>query len=58
MLSPYVRNAWYVAGWSHELEAGTPFPVSILDEPIVIYRAESGRLVALEDRCIHRLAPL
>jgi len=58
MLSPYVRNAWYVAAWSHELEAGTPFPVSILDEPIVIYRAGSGRLVALEDRCVHRLAPL
>lgn len=58
MLSPYVRNAWYVAGWSHELEAGKPFPASILDEPIVIYRAESGRLVALEDRCVHRLAPL
>jgi vanillate O-demethylase monooxygenase subunit len=58
MLSPYVRNAWYVAGWSHELEAGKPFPASILDEPIVIYRGESGRLVALEDRCVHRLAPL
>ena len=58
MLSPYVRSAWYVAGWSHELEAGKPFPASILDEPIVIYRAASGRLVALEDRCVHRLAPL
>jgi phenylpropionate dioxygenase-like ring-hydroxylating dioxygenase large terminal subunit len=57
-MTAYVRNAWYVAGWSHELEAGTPFPVSILDEPIVVYRAESGRLVALEDRCVHRLAPL
>jgi phenylpropionate dioxygenase-like ring-hydroxylating dioxygenase large terminal subunit len=54
----YVRNAWYVAGWSHELEAGKPFPAFILDEPIVIYRSESGRLVALEDRCVHRLAPL
>lgn len=58
MLSPYVRNAWYVAAWSHELEAGTPFPAAILDQPIVIYRAETGRLVALEDRCVHRLAPL
>jgi vanillate O-demethylase monooxygenase subunit len=40
------------------LEAGKPFPASILDEPIAIYRAESGSLVALEDRCVHRLAPL
>ena len=57
-MTAYVRNAWYVAAWSHELEAGTPFPASILDQPIVIYRAESGRLVALEDRCVHRLAPI
>jgi vanillate O-demethylase monooxygenase subunit len=58
MQTPYVRNAWYVAAWSHEIEAAKPFAVSILDEPIVIYRSESGRLVALEDRCVHRLAPL
>jgi vanillate O-demethylase monooxygenase subunit len=58
MLSPYVRNAWYVAGWSMELEAAKPFAVSILDEPVVLYRTGSGRLVALEDRCVHRLAPL
>nr|WP_166180098.1 aromatic ring-hydroxylating dioxygenase subunit alpha [Altererythrobacter segetis] len=57
-MTAYVRNAWYVAAWSHELEAGKPFPASILDEPIVIYRGESGRMVALEDRCVHRLAPL
>jgi vanillate O-demethylase monooxygenase subunit len=57
-MTAHVRNAWYVAAWSHELEAGKPFPASILDEPIVIYRGESGRLVALEDRCVHRLAPL
>ena len=46
------------AAWSHELEAAKPFAVSILDEPIALYRSESGRLVALEDRCVHRLAPL
>jgi vanillate O-demethylase monooxygenase subunit len=57
-MTAYVRNAWYVAAWSHEIEAGTPFPVSILDEPIVVYRGTSGRMVALEDRCVHRLAPL
>lgn len=57
-MAAYVRNAWYVAGWSHELEAAKPFAVSILDEPIAIYRGESGRLTALEDRCVHRLAPL
>lgn len=57
-MTAYVRNAWYVAAWSHEMEAGKPIPASILDEPIVLYRSESGRMVALEDRCVHRLAPL
>ena len=54
----YVRNAWYVAAWSHELEQQKPFAITILGEPIVVYRGESSRLVALEDRCVHRLAPL
>lgn len=54
----YVRNAWYVVAWSHELEPCKPLALTILGEPITLYRGESGRLVALEDRCVHRLAPL
>jgi len=55
---PYVRNAWYVAGWEQDLEPQRPMAMRILNEPIVIYRGETGRIVALEDRCVHRLAPL
>jgi len=54
----YVRNAWYVASWSQDLAPAKPFAITVLGEPIVIYRTDSGRLVALEDRCVHRLAPL
>jgi vanillate O-demethylase monooxygenase subunit len=54
----YVRNCWYVAGWVQELEPQKPMSIDILSEPIVIYRGDSGRLVAMEDRCVHRLAPL
>jgi phenylpropionate dioxygenase-like ring-hydroxylating dioxygenase large terminal subunit len=54
----YVRSAWYVAAWSHDLEPQKPYAITVLGEPVVIYRSESGRLVALEDRCVHRLAPL
>lgn len=57
-MGSHVRNAWYVAGWSTELEVATPFAISILGEPIVIFRSESGAVHALEDRCVHRLAPL
>lgn len=54
----YVRNCWYVAAWEHELAADQLFAISILDEPLVIFRTAQGGYVALEDRCCHRLAPL
>ncbi|MEH3107583.1 MAG: aromatic ring-hydroxylating dioxygenase subunit alpha [Sphingomonas fennica] len=54
----YVRNAWYVAGWAQDLATGDRLAITILDEPIVVWRGEGGRAVALEDRCVHRLAPL
>lgn len=54
----YVRNAWYVAAWSRDLEAGKPLALCILGESLVVYRTPSGKLVALEDRCVHRFAPL
>lgn len=53
----YPRNAWYVASWSQDLGERKPMGVSILDEPIVIWRSDTC-LTALEDRCVHRLAPL
>lgn len=53
----YARNAWYVAAWASELPQGQPLAITILGEPLVIYRHPGG-LAALEDRCVHRLAPL
>lgn len=53
----YLRNAWYVAGWSkdftHTLQAET-----ILGERIVFFRTANGKLAALEDACPHRKLPL
>jgi vanillate O-demethylase monooxygenase subunit len=54
----YVRNCWYVAGWVQDLEPQKPMSIDILGEPVAIYRGDSGRLVAMEDRCVHRLAQL
>ena len=53
----FVKNAWYVAGWSHEI-GRTPMERWIIGEPVVLYRTEGGAAVALEDRCAHRRAPL
>ena len=57
-MSAFVRNAWYVAAWQHEVEAGKPFARTILGEPVVLYRTSDGTPVALEDRCCHRALPL
>ena len=53
----YPRNAWYVAAWAHDLAPDKPTAAMILGEPLVIFRADVG-LVAFEDRCAHRAAPL
>jgi vanillate O-demethylase monooxygenase subunit len=54
----YVRNCWYVAAWAQDLSSDAPLGVRILDEPIVLWRTDVGTVSALEDRCVHRLAPL
>ena len=53
----FVRNAWYVAGWSSEF-GNDLSAVKILDENIVIYRTSKGQVIAMEDRCPHRFLPL
>jgi len=53
----HIKNAWYVACWSDELPEGKSRGMSILGESIVLWRS-SGKVNALQDRCIHRLAPL
>ena len=54
----WIRNAWYVAAWTHEIEPGRIHARTIIDQPLVIYRTADGGIVALEDRCPHRFAPL
>ena len=54
---PYVRNAWYVAAWEQDLPADQPTAITIIDQPIVLWRA-GDQLAAFEDRCVHRMAPL
>jgi vanillate O-demethylase monooxygenase subunit len=57
-VSGFIRNLWYVAAWSHELTADAPIGRVILGEPIALYRKRDGSVVAFEDRCPHRHAPL
>jgi phenylpropionate dioxygenase-like ring-hydroxylating dioxygenase large terminal subunit len=54
----FLRNYWYVAAWGHEVTRQKMMRRVFLNEPVVLYRAEDGTPVALEDRCCHRHAPL
>ncbi len=53
----FLRNCWYVAAWSEEVTR-TPLARTFLGMPTMLYRAEDGEAVALEDRCCHRNLPL
>ncbi len=53
----FVRNNWYVAGWSQEFAEALK-PLEIVGQRMVLFRETSGKLSALEDRCPHRLLPL
>ena len=43
----FVRNAWYVAAWDHEIGRSMLRRI-ILDHPVVLYRTVEGKAVALE----------
>jgi phenylpropionate dioxygenase-like ring-hydroxylating dioxygenase large terminal subunit len=53
----YVRNAWYVAAWSHEV-GREPVPRTVCELPLVLYRTQAGEARCLADRCAHRGYPL
>jgi phenylpropionate dioxygenase-like ring-hydroxylating dioxygenase large terminal subunit len=49
---------WYPLAWSDELKTGRTLGRRFAGQPIVLYRGNSGRVFALEDRCAHRQVPL
>jgi vanillate O-demethylase monooxygenase subunit len=53
----FARNQWYVAAYVNEVGRDL-LARTVLGEPLVLYRTESGAAVALADRCVHRRYPL
>jgi len=53
----YLTNAWYVAGWDHEV-GNDPVHRTIIGEPVVLFRNSKGVAKALYDSCPHRHLPL
>jgi phenylpropionate dioxygenase-like ring-hydroxylating dioxygenase large terminal subunit len=54
----FIKNCWYVAAWSSELSGEGMIARTIINEPILLFRTSRGEVIALEDRCCHRQAPL
>ena len=54
----YLKNTWYVAALSTDVDEYNLFKRKILNVNVVIYRDKDGKAVALHDRCPHRFAPL
>ncbi|MBA4286077.1 MAG: Rieske (2Fe-2S) protein [Xanthomonadaceae bacterium] len=54
----FLRNTWYVAAISTEVDPAALFHRKILDTSVLIYRKADGTPVAMHDRCPHRFAPL
>ena len=58
MSTAFLANTWYVAAWSYEIPDERLLPRIITRVPLIFWRDGSGQVVALEDRCCHRAAPL
>ena len=59
--SQWLKDCWYVIAWDHEIPAAASsdiFHRVVLSEPVLVYREASGKIIAMEDRCCHRHAPL
>lgn len=54
----FLRNCWYMAAWDHELIDGRLLERTVLEEPLLLYKGDSGRAVVLDNRCCHRGAKL
>jgi phenylpropionate dioxygenase-like ring-hydroxylating dioxygenase large terminal subunit len=53
----FPRRWWYPVARSSELRR-KPLAVTLMDSPLVVFRAEGGRPAVLLDRCPHRNYPL
>jgi phenylpropionate dioxygenase-like ring-hydroxylating dioxygenase large terminal subunit len=56
-MARFLKNAWYMAGWSEELGEGL-LARRLFDRPVVLFRTRGGGPRAIADRCPHRFAPL
>lgn len=54
----FLRNIWYHAMPSHVLKPGKMMAKTLLNEPILFGRTQTGKPFAIRDICPHRAVPL
>lgn len=54
----YPKNCWYVVADKEDVTDSAPFAAQVAGQRIVLYRNEANEIVAMDDKCCHRLAPL
>jgi len=54
----FIKNCWYVAGWSSEVRDDNFLKRTVINTPLAIWRKADHSVVAFEDMCCHRGAPL
>ena len=56
-MASYLKNVWYMAGWSEELGAAV-LARTLFGRRVALFRTADGSVKAIADRCPHRFAPL
>lgn len=54
----FIKDCWYVAAWDHEILGDTLLARTLLGQPVLLYRKTDNSIVAMDDKCCHRHAPL
>ena len=55
----FIQNTWYAAAWESQIaDADNRLARTICETPVVFFKGDSGKYIALDDRCCHRAAPL
>jgi vanillate O-demethylase monooxygenase subunit len=52
-----LKNAWYAAAYSHEIET-KPLARTLIEKKVVIFRDSQGQVAMISNICPHRFAPL
>ncbi len=54
----FPKNCWYVVANIEDVKTTEPLAVKVAGKSFVLYRNTELKIVAMDDKCAHRLAPL